>query len=250
MSEREDGDLGRNTLASTGEVAAARRAFSAALELPPIVDVRQVHGVHVQVVGAAPSRDWFDLDLDPDARVEADAIVVPDHIAGAVAAAVLVADCVPIALVAGDAFAVVHAGWRGLVGGVVEASLDALTARAGGVAATDVAAVLGPAIGPCCFEVGAEVAAHFASDDVVRELGTRPHVDLWSAVERRLRGAGVTRVDRIGGCTRCTRCASGGATTTDVRWHSYRRDGSVAGRIALVAWRTAARIGDDLLQGH
>ena len=103
------------------------------------------------------------------------------------------ADCVPIALVrrsGGRAVAVLHAGWRGLSGGVVEAAVAAL--------GDEVAAVVGPAIGPCCYETGADVSSLFDDD-----LTLDRRLDLWSAAERKLRAAGVVDVERLDLCTLC-----------------------------------------------
>jgi YfiH family protein len=202
---------------------------SAQLALPPVLDARQVHGCDVMTATGAIDAHGDDLDwASPhDHRPDADAIVVPPGVA--VAAAVLVADCVPLALALGDAFAVVHAGWRGAADGVVEAALAELLASAPeGGHASDVDAFLGPAIGPCCFEVGPEVGERFDPADVLAMAGANPHVDLPEAVERALREAGVERVERAGTCTVCDPLR---------RWHSHRRDGEQAGRTALVAWR-------------
>ena len=106
----------------------------------------------------------------------------------------LAADCLPIAVATTDGpprLAVLHAGWRGLAEGVVEAGVRAL-----GAAPT--AAVVGPAVGPCCYEVGAEVSARFDPD-----LTRNGVLDLWSAAERALRRAGVEAVERVDLCTRC-----------------------------------------------
>lgn len=106
----------------------------------------------------------------------------------------LAADCVPIAVVATggrSVVAVVHAGWRGLAGGVVEATVAAL-------AATESAAIVGPSVGPCCYEVGLEVSERFDSD-----LTSGRILDLWEAAERALVRAGVDRVERLDLCTRC-----------------------------------------------
>jgi YfiH family protein len=103
------------------------------------------------------------------------------------------ADCLPIAIARTDGIrrlAVVHAGWRGLSKGVVETAVAAV----GGSSA----AVIGPAIGPCCYEVGEEVSDRFDDD-----LTSARHLDLWSAAERTLRRAGVGSVDRTDLCTRC-----------------------------------------------
>jgi YfiH family protein len=105
------------------------------------------------------------------------------------------ADCLPIAIARADsrrpALAVLHAGWRGLAEGVVEAGVRAL---GDGPAA----AVVGPAIGPCCYEVGPEVSALFDAD-----LTKDGILDLWAAGERALRRAGVESVERVDLCTRC-----------------------------------------------
>lgn len=104
------------------------------------------------------------------------------------------ADCLPIAVVRSEgqpALAVLHAGWRGLSEGVVTAGVGALGDGAK-------AAVVGPAIGPCCYEVGPEVSALF-DDDLTRD----GKLDLWSAAERALLAAGVERVERVDLCTRC-----------------------------------------------
>jgi YfiH family protein len=103
------------------------------------------------------------------------------------------ADCLPIAVATTDGpprLAVLHAGWRGLADGVVEAGVNAL-----GVAPK--AAVIGPAIGPCCYDVGPEVAARYDAD-----LTHDGRLDLWTAAERALRRAGVEQVERVDLCTR------------------------------------------------
>jgi purine-nucleoside/S-methyl-5'-thioadenosine phosphorylase / adenosine deaminase len=134
----------------------------------------------------------------------------------------LTADCLPIALVraangTGPAAAVLHAGRTGLLAGVVEAGVRALGDGA-------LAAAIGPGIGPCCYEVGNEVAARYRSrfgSDVVLER----HLDLWTAAERALREAGVTRIDRFDVCTACD----------PDRFFSYRRDGKPRGAQGVIA---------------
>jgi YfiH family protein len=105
----------------------------------------------------------------------------------------LSADCLPIAIArrSGERrLAVVHAGWRGLAEGVVAAAVAAVGGEA--------AAAVGPAIGPCCYEVGSEVSALFDED-----LTVDGRLDLWAAAERALRRAGVADVERLDLCTRC-----------------------------------------------
>jgi len=129
---------------------------------------------------------------------------------------VLGADCVPIAIAAANgrpALAVVHAGWRGLAEGVVAAAVSAL---GGG----PTAAAVGPAIGPCCYEVGPEVASRFDAD-----LTRGGILDLWAAAERALRRAGVARVERVDLCTRCN----------PELFFSHRRDGPVRGLQGVIA---------------
>jgi YfiH family protein len=120
------------------------------------------------------------------------------------------ADCLPIAIVRRDApraLAVLHAGWRGLAEGILAAGAGALGAGAK-------AAMIGPAIGPCCYEVGAEVADLFEPD-----LTVGGRLDLWSAAERALQAAGVDAVERADVCTRCH----------PDRFFSHRRSGAVRG---------------------
>ena len=129
------------------------------------------------------------------------------------------ADCLPIAVAATDGrrrLAVLHAGWRGLSEGVVAAGVAALGDG-------PKAAVIGPAIGPCCYEVGEEVAELFDLD-----LTTSGTLDLWTAAERALRRAGVDRVDRTDVCTH----------DHPSLYFSHRRDGlarGVQGVIGAVA---------------
>ena len=134
----------------------------------------------------------------------------------------LAADCLPIVLAragAGkQAVAVLHAGWKGLLAGIVEAGVAAL----GGGPLT---AAIGPGIGPCCYEVGEEVAAPFRElfgDDIVRER----RLDLWTSAERALRAAGVEQVDRFDRCTACE----------PETFFSHRRDAGRTGRQGVIAY--------------
>jgi YfiH family protein len=109
------------------------------------------------------------------------------------------ADCVTIAIARvngrAPALAVLHAGWRGLLEGIAARGAEVL---GGGL----LAAAIGPAIGPCCYEVGEDVAAPFRAAfgfGLVRD----GKLDLWSAAERALRAAGIARIDRFDLCTAC-----------------------------------------------
>jgi YfiH family protein len=134
---------------------------------------------------------------------------------------VLAADCVPIALVRAEgapAAAVVHAGWRGLLDGIVANAVDALGPG-------ELAAAIGPAIGRCCYEVGEEVADPFRARFGAEVLAGR-HLDLRAAAELALRAAGVARVDQVDRCTSCD---------PDAAFFSHRRDRGVTGRQGVVA---------------
>jgi polyphenol oxidase len=133
------------------------------------------------------------------------------------------ADCVPVALarVHGEkpGVAVLHVGWRGLLTGIVAEGVRALGGRSH--------AAVGPAIGPCCYEVGLDVAEPLAATFGADVLRGR-NADLWTATERALRTAGVAEVERIDLCTQCN---------PDL-FFSHRRTGKprgVQGAIAVVA---------------
>jgi YfiH family protein len=135
----------------------------------------------------------------------------------------LTADCMPIAIARSDglrpAVEILHAGWRGLLAGIVAAGVRAIGAR-------KLVAAIGPSIGPCCYEVGEEVAAPFRQafgEDVMHE-GSK--LDLWTAAERALRAAGVEHVDRFDLCTACN----------GDRFFSHRRDHGRTGRQGIIAY--------------
>jgi len=146
-----------------------------------------------------------------------------------VVCAVLTADCLPVVIgdPAGQCVAVVHAGWRGLAAGVIEATLAELPAPSARLQAW-----LGPAIGPRAFVVGDDVRAAFAESAVPSAAAFRQRLtggwlaDLYELARLRLRAAGVGRI-RGGG--HCTWRESG-------RFFSHRRDGPGTGRMATLAW--------------
>lgn len=176
---------------------------------PPSAWARQVHSARSVVVER------------PGRKGRADALVTD---LPRLALAVSTADCVPILLAAGDRIAAAHAGWRGIVGGVVLSTLEDLGR------APDARAWLGPAIGPCCYEVGPDVAAEIASassEEVVCRPRERPHIDLVAAVRHQLSAAGITDHRVVQACTRCR---------PEWLW-SYRRDGEDAGRNLAFVWR-------------
>jgi polyphenol oxidase len=203
-------NLGRLTGDDVDRVDENRRRLCAEIgaELEPLALNRQIHStlVHRAAAGARGEPGdglWTD---EPGLPVLA-----------------MTADCLPIALVrdAGEspAVAVLHAGWRGLLTGIVAAGA--------GVIDGAFRAAIGPAIGPCCYQVGPGVAGPFAAaygDDVVR--GRK--LDLWTAAERALQAAGAVDVERVDLCTACN----------PELFFSHRRTGKprgVQGVIARVA---------------
>lgn len=136
------------------------------------------------------------------------------------AVGVATADCVPVIIEGTRTTVVVHAGWRGMAAGVVDAGVAA--ARVGGD--TPIRAAIGPSIGPCCYEVGTEVLAVLDSYVATTTWGTSS-VDLWSAAEAQLGGLQVWRADLC--------------TFTDSRFLSHRRDGTKERQVS-VAWLSAS----------
>ena len=203
-------------------------------------DLRQVEQVH-------GSRVVFTRDLARSFEEKADAVIAT---AGQ-AAGIRVADCVPIlvASLASGNVAAIHAGWPGLVAGVIRTSITALrecggTHGKGETSQAGLIAAIGPHIGPCCFEVGDDVAkkivAAVGSLSVLatpkempnRESGSpeaKPHIDLGRAARLELQRMGVRLIEDVAGCTKC-----GGSA-----FHSYRGQGEKAGRhLAVIAART------------
>jgi YfiH family protein len=134
----------------------------------------------------------------------------------------LTADCLPVAIAGRNGsprLALLHAGRLGLLEGILEAGVDALGGR-------DLAAVIGPGIGPCCYEVGDDIRETYRARfdaDVIRGR----NLDLWTAAERVLRAAGVDDVERTDVCTSCNE-----------EFFSHRRDGGVTGRQGVIGYVT------------
>ena len=212
------------------DVACNRQRLATAVGLPSgPVWLRQVHGTHVA-----------DLDAEDRAALGADATGGPAPADAAFTrsrgrvCAILTADCLPIVLAAdsGDLVGAAHAGWRGLAGGVIEATVTALrAAQTLGAAPSTLLAWLGPAIGPRHFEVGAEVRAALLQGDPGAGAAFAAHArgsymaDLYALARRRLQAAGVSRIYGGNECTFADR----------ERYFSHRRDG-LTGRQATLVW--------------
>ncbi len=139
-----------------------------------------------------------------------------------VAPIVLTADCLPVALVARGAVAMVHCGRRGLASGIVSEGVRATRELSGG---GDIVAAIGPGAGRCCYEVGEEVHAAFTRHgDAARE---GRNLDLKAIARLELEEAGVREVHDVGLCTICG---------PEELFFSHRRDGGITGRQAGAAW--------------
>ena len=213
-------NLGARIGDSPEAVAENRRRVREKLRLPAEpVWLEQVHGVEVVELGAVGVADARPPTADASVARGAGQVC-----------AIRVADCMPVLFAARDGSVVgaAHAGWRGLAGGVLEATIARL-----GVPATELIAWMGPAIGPKHFEVGEDVRAAFTATDAGAALAFaanargRWQCDLYALARRRLSAIGVSGIYGGGWCT----FAEAG------RFFSYRRDGQ-CGRMAALIWIT------------
>jgi polyphenol oxidase len=201
-------NLGRSTRDDSANVDENRRRLCAALGIEPerLALNRQVHGAAVNRAEEGERTQngdglWTD---EPGVPMLA-----------------FSADCLPIALArvnGNPGLALLHAGRMGLLKGILQAGAAALDGPA--------AAIVGPGIGPCCYEVGEDTLAAYRArfgPDVVRGR----NLDLWSAAERVLHEAGVETVERLDVCTAC-----------DDRFFSHRRDGAITGRQGVIGFVT------------
>lgn len=206
-----------------------RRAANAlGFDAGRLVCAEQVHGGQAVLVGHGDAgRGTFLANAVPGA----DALVTR---APGLPLALFFADCAPVFFAdpVNRTVALAHAGWRGLVGGVLENTV-AVMVECGAHAGNLIAAV-GPCIGACCFEVGPEVTVRFDPADVRTNESGKAHVDLAAASVRRLRNAGLP-AQQIDVANDCTACTSG-------RWFSHRRDAGKTGRMGAFI---AVRAGED-----
>lgn len=197
-------------------------ALAPHLDESRVTVLHQVHGATVVRVEAPTGWAVPFAEADGAYTTERDVVL-----------AVRVADCVPVLLAGPGVVGVAHAGWRGVTGGVVPELVRAMVAT--GVAATGLAAAIGPCIHPDAFEVGPEVVDELAAAGIPRSVAVhhvgprgRPQVDLVACVAHQLREAGVTRIGVVDRCT-----------ATDPELYSHRRDGPETGRSAGVIARIA-----------
>lgn len=206
LTDDDPARVARNRELLAGSVGVPRRSIAMGW---------QVHGREVAEWDGPPpaGRDGF---AEPGAalrKVDGHTTAAPD-----LALLVLVADCLPVALAGPERIAMLHCGWRGLAAGIADGAVDLF--------AEPPAALVGPGIGRCCYEVGAEVTEAFADLD---EVAAGRMLDLRAVAEAKLRAAGVRQVEHVDLCTSCN----------PELFFSHRRDGGVTGRQAGLVWRRA-----------
>jgi len=206
-----------------GAVRRNRELLTEGLGVPAFAVAGLVHGDRVTRVGRGRAGAGF---ADP-----AEAIAGVDGLVTArigVPIAVTVADCVPLVIASAEEGSVVvaHVGWRGLVAGLVERA--AATARG---TASSLTAVIGPAIGPCHYEVGEDVAVAVGGASLAGAITSRRagslYLDLPGTIAAMLRAGGVRRIEMAELCTACH----------PRRFFSHRRDAGSTGRQLGVAAR-------------
>ena len=216
-------NLGLRTGEDVQVVKRNRALLDARLPAPPAWMI-QVHGADVLEL-----TDSSGVVATEGGEAQADAAVAR---AAQRVCAVLTADCLPVLLCdrEGTVVAVAHAGWRGLAGGVIEATLRKMSCPAGRVMAW-----LGPAISQAAYEVGPELRETFVNAcaaDAAAFRDGKPgkfQADLYALARRRLLSAGVQAVYGGGFCT----------YEDARRFYSYRRDGVASGRMASLIWLAA-----------
>jgi polyphenol oxidase len=210
-------------------VAQNRQALSQLLPSEPVW-LNQTHSTNIINAGVVDAANTT-CAPDADASFSTKKNVV---------CVIMTADCLPVLLCdkAGTIVVAVHAGWRGLCDGALEASIDA-ACRAAQIMPTDLMAWLGPAIGPNAFEVGAEVRAQFMAQDGQAEAAFKPHgenqkqdkwfCNIYQIATQRLNNLGITQI--YGGGIDTDFCTF----TQKEQFFSYRRDGDT-GRMASLIW--------------
>jgi YfiH family protein len=205
-------NLGILTDDEEAAVVENRRRLAAALGFAPdrILIGLQVHGSDLAVHEAPQDPSPFAAPGSEIPEVDGHVVHAPD-----LAPLVFVADCLPVALSGPGGVAMLHAGWRGLAGGILAAGAESVGANE---------AAIGPGIGPCCYEVGEEVLGAFSG--LGKGVSQGRMLDLAEVALRLLAEAGIERVQTAGLCTSCER----------ELFFSHRRDGGRTGRQAGVAW--------------
>jgi hypothetical protein len=198
---------GRQPCAAVDAIAA-----SAGIPASRVAQSHQVHQARIRAITREDDLEAAPGDYDGQVTTLTDVVCV-----------VRAADCLPVALVAREAVGVVHAGWRGLAAGIVQAGVTALR----GAGASEIRAAIGPGAGVCCYEARDDVHGAFATYGRVARAGA--NADLKAVARTILEREGVTEVHDTG---LCTQCAPDG-----LLW-SHRRQGDAAGRQGGAVWRS------------
>ncbi len=187
-----------------------RAAATLGLDAEQVAMSMQVHGADLLEHEAAPADHAF---ADPGGKElpRADGHLTTTTGVGLLA---MVADCYPVALSDGRRLAMLHCGWRPLAADILERALERFD--------TTPSAAVGPGVGGCCYEVGAEVLAAFSDLDGVADGRM---LDLRKVIAAKLAVAGVREVEHVDRCTSCE----------PERYFSHRRDAGVTGRQAGLA---------------
>lgn len=212
-------NLGRLT-EDAPEAVQRNRARLQALLGARLAMTRQVHGARVLRLGAGSTPPPEVTQSGPPLELE-EADGQATALRG-IAPMVLTADCLPIAVAGGGAVAVLHAGWRGLAGGVIEEGVRAIRELGSGA---PLQAAIGPGARVCCYEVGTEVHRQFARYGAGVRRGA--NLDLAAVAHHQLSASGVEAIHDVGLCTICR-----------AEFFSHRRDRGITGRQAGVAWLT------------
>ena len=220
-------NLGRYVNDAFAAVSENRTRVKALLPAEPVW-LKQVHGTRV----------WDADQVLPEAVIEADAAVTTKS---NTVLTVMAADCLPVLITSSDGGVVgaAHAGWRGLLGGVLENTVDAMQAKANESDISQYLAWLGPAIGPEAFEVGEEVRSAFMDYEQTHSLPSvaeafiavdgRPgkyRANLYQLARQRLTSKGLSHIYGGECCT----------VRDQSHFFSHRRDGQ-SGRFAAFIWR-------------
>jgi polyphenol oxidase len=190
-----------------------------------VVTMKQMHGDHIVEVADTHIKETGEADAMVTAKAN-------------VFLGVLTADCVPILMIAPKQrlAAAVHAGWRGSLAGIAAKAVDYFAGKYK-IAPEYLEAALGPSIGACCYEVGADVAGALVArwgglaEDAMEARGAKPHIDLRRFNRAILAAAGLAaeRIFTVGPCTKCA----------GDEFFSYRREGKETGRqMSVVGWHT------------
>lgn len=207
-------NVGEHVKDNAMAVAKNRQLLNAYLPSEPVW-LNQVHGVRVLDAALSSCLENADASFTKKNNV---------------VCVTMTADCLPVLLcdTHGTVVAAVHAGWRSLCDGVIEATVASMQ-----IDGALLMAWLGPAIGPKAFEVGSEVRAQFIAQDAQAESAFKPKADKWlgdlyQIATQRLNRLGVTNIYGGGECT----------YTDSERFFSFRRDGDT-GRMASLIWLSA-----------